>query len=89
MRSKPNPPTRRISAKDHILFKENPTALVDKQFLLEEDQKINCLYEVTEVRFLKQNWEYLVRFEGCFDCVNVSGQEMVEMLKKSLLVKRK
>jgi len=89
MRSKPNPPVRCILAKEHISFKENPAALVDKQFLLKEDNDIDCLCEVTEVRFLKQNWEYLVLFEGCFDCINMSGQEMEEMLKRNSLVKCK
>jgi len=39
--------------------------LIDKQFLWKKDQKIDCLYKVTEVKFLKQNWKYLVWFEGC------------------------
>lgn len=84
-RSTASPPKRLLTADDHLLFEGDPTALVDKQFLLEEEDG-DSLYEVTEVRFLKGSWEYLVRFEGCVDCVNMLGQEMMEMLKSSSLV---
>jgi hypothetical protein len=75
-----------LTADDCSLFKDDPTTLVDKQFLLKEGDG-DLLYEVTEVRFLKGSWEYIVRFEGCFDCVNVLDQEMMEMLESSFLVK--
>ena len=85
-RSTTMPPQCHLTADDHLLFKGDPTTLVDKQFLLKEEDG-DVLYEVTEVRFLKGSWEYVVRFEGCADCINVLGQEMMEMLKSSSLVK--
>jgi len=69
-------------------FEGNPTTLVDKQFILEEEEG-ELLYEITEVRFLKGCWQYQVRFESCSDCVNMPGQEMMEMLKGSSFVKVK
>jgi hypothetical protein len=60
--------------------------LVDKQFLLEEDGDGESLYEITKVRYLNRHWEYLVRFQGCSDCVNVPSREMTEILKRSSLV---
>lgn len=92
MRSTPTPPKRLLTADDHSLFAGNPTTLVDRQFLLEEEESdtdSDSLYEVTEVRYLKGSWQYLVRFEGCSDCVNMSGQEITEMLERSSLVKDK
>jgi len=85
-RSTAMPPKRRLTANDHSLFKGDPTTLVDKKFLLKEGDG-DILYKVTEVRFLKGSWEYVVRFEGCGDCINMLGQEMMEMLKSSSLVK--
>ena len=85
-RSTAMPPKRRLTANDHSLFKGDPTTLVDRQFLLKEGDG-DILYKVTEVRFLKGSWEYVVRFEGCGDCVNMLGREMMEMLKSSSLVK--
>jgi hypothetical protein len=87
MRSIANPPKHPLTADDYLLFVDNPTTLPDKQFLLEEGEGSDSLYEVTEVRYSKGSWEYLVRFEGCSDCVHVSGQEMMELLQRSSLVK--
>ena len=37
---------------------------------------------------IKKNFDFPdVRFEGCSDCVNMLGREMMEMLKSSSLVK--
>jgi hypothetical protein len=60
------------------LFAGDPTTLPKKQFLLEESEGGDSWYEATEVRFLKGRWEYLVRFEGCCDCVTVSVQGVAE-----------
>jgi hypothetical protein len=83
-RSTASPSKHLLTADNRSLFKSDPTTLVDKQFLLQEDGDL--LYEVTEVKFLKGSWEYVVRFEGCSDCVNVLGHEMMGMLKSSSLV---
>ena len=86
-RSIANPCKRLLTVEDYMSFTDNPTTLPDKQFLLEEDgESGDSLYEVTEVRFLKGSWEYLVRFEGCCDCIVMSGHEMKEMLERSSLV---
>ena len=89
MRSTANPRKRVLTATDYTLFADNPTTLPDKQFLLKEDGGRNSLYEVTEVRFLKGSWVYLVQFEGCCDCVTVSGEGMMDLLKSSSLVEGK
>lgn len=89
MRPIANPPKRLLTAEDYTLFAGNPATLPDKQFLLEEDGGLDTLYEVTEVKFRKGSWEYLVQFEGCYDCVTVSGQEMTDLLKRSSLVEGK
>ena len=85
MRSTTSPPKHPLTADDFSLFEGDPTTLVDKQFLLKEGDG-DSLYKVTEVRFLKGCWEYVVQFEGCGDCINVLGQEMMGMLKSSSLV---
>ena len=51
--------------------------------------RLSRFYDVTEVRFLKGHWEYLVRFEGCYDTVDMPGDMMEEYLKKSSLVEAK
>jgi hypothetical protein len=61
----------------------DPTTLINKQFLLKEGDG-DSLYEITEVRFLKGSWKYVVWFEGCNNCFIVLGQEMMEMLKEML-----
>ena len=86
MRSIANPCKRLLTVQDYTLFTSNPTTLPDKQFLLEDGEGRDSLFEVTEVRFLKGSWEYLVRFEGCCDCITMSGHEMKEMLERSSLV---
>jgi hypothetical protein len=86
MRSIANPRKRLLTAEDYTLFAGNPTTLPDKQFLLEEDGGRDSLYEVTEVKFQKASWAYLVRFEGCCDCVTLTDQEMMDLLKGSSLV---
>lgn len=83
MRSIANPSKLPLTTEDYTLFTDNPTTLTDKQFFLEEDDSV---YEVTEVRFAKGTWEYLVQFEGCSDCVTVSGKEMLDLLERSSLV---
>lgn len=72
--------------KDYKVFKRDPATLVDKQFLLKEDGSRSCLYKVTEVRFLKGSWQYLVQFEGCIDSVTIPREEVMEMLERSSLV---
>ena len=57
------PPKRCLTANDHSLFKGDPTTLVDRQFLLKEGDG-DILYEVTEVRFWKGSWEYVVHQEN-------------------------
>jgi len=89
MRSIANPTKRLLTAEDYVVFAGNPTTLPDKQFLLQENEAGDSLYEVTEVRFSKGSWEYLVRFEGWRDAVPVSAQEMKEMLQRSSLVESK
>ena len=89
MRSIANPPKRLLTAEDYMLFAGDPTTLPDKQFLLNEDGGRESLYEVTEVRFLKGSWEYLVQFEGCCHCVTVPGQGIMELLQRSSLVEDK
>ena len=80
---------KRITPEQIKLFTDNPTTLPNKQFLLDEDDGSDTLYEVTEVRFLKGHWEYLVRFEGCYDTVDMPGEMMEDFLKKSSLVEGK
>lgn len=72
-----------ITAEDCTMFVGNPATFPGKQFLLEEGGGRDSSYEVTEVKLLKGTTEYLVQFEGCSDCVTVSDQEMMEMLKRS------
>ena len=86
MRSVANPSKHPLTTEDYKLFTGDPTSLPDKQFLLEEEDGSDSLYEVTEVRFAKRSWKYLVQFEGCIDTVTVSGEEMLEYLKRSSLV---
>jgi hypothetical protein len=83
MRPIAGPCKRLLTAEDCTLFAGDPTTLPDKQFLLEED---DSLYEVTEVKFRKGSWAYEVRFEGCCDCVTVTNEGMMDLLKKSSLV---
>lgn len=90
MRSTANPRKRLLTTEDYTLFAANPTTLPDKQFLLEEeDGGRESLYEVTEVTFRKGSWAYLVRFEGCCNCVTVTDQGMMDLLKSSSLVEGK
>jgi hypothetical protein len=86
MRSIANPRKRLLTVEDCTLFADNPATLLGKQFLREEDGGRDSLYEVTEVKFRKGSQEYLVQFEGCCDCVTVSSQGMMELLKESSLV---
>jgi len=88
-RSIPKPRQRPLTAEDCTLFAGNPATLPGKQFLLEEDGGHDSLYEVTEVKLLKGRSEYLVQFEGCCDCVTVSDQKMMVLLKGSSLVESK
>ena len=86
MQSTTTPPKCCLTANDHLLFKGNSTTLINKQFLLKEGDG-DILYKVTEVRFLKGSWEYIVQFKGCSDCINMLGQEMIEMLNSSSFIK--
>ena len=65
-----------LTTEDYTLFIGDPTTFTDKQFLLEDDEGYDFIYKVTQVRFAKGSWEYLVQFEGCSDCVTMSGKEM-------------
>ena len=76
IRSIANPSKHPLTTDDYTLLIGDPTTLTDKQFLLEEDEGHDFIYKVTQVRFAKGSWEYLVQFEGCSDCVTVSGKEM-------------
>lgn len=89
MRSIANPRKRLLTTEDYALFASDPTALPDKQFLLNEGEGSESLYEVTEVRFQKGSWVYLVRFEGCCDCITVPGQGIMELMQRSSLVEGK
>lgn len=86
MRSIANPCKHLLTAEDYTLFAGNPSTLADKQFLLEEGEGRDSLYEVTEVKFRMGSWAYEVRFEGCCDCVTVTDQGMMDLLKESSLV---
>ena len=80
------PPEYLVTVDDCTSFERDPTTLVNKQFILEEDRDGGLLYEIVEVRFSKGGWVYQVQFEGCSDSINVQGQEMMEMLTRSSLV---
>lgn len=86
-RSIPSPPTRLVTADDCVSFKRDPTTLVNKQFVLEEeDDDDGCLCEIIEARYANGDWAYQVQFEGCSDPVNVPIREMLEMLERSYLI---
>ena len=95
LRPTTRPQTRQLTEEDYRMFATNPISLPDKQFLLEEDsddghETVETLYEVTEVQFRKGSWAYLIRFEGWYNqYITVSDQEMMDMLKKSVLVEGK
>ena len=78
--------TPEVSAEDYTLFARNPTTLPDKQFILEKEEGRESLFEVTEARFCKGSWTYGVRFEGCTYSIRVTDNEMMDLLKKSILV---
>jgi len=85
-RSIPKPRQRPLTAEDCTLFAGNPVTLPGKQFLLDEGGGRDSLYEVTEVKLLKGRSEYLVQFEGSWNCVTVSDEGMMELMKQSSLV---
>jgi hypothetical protein len=64
-----NPRKRVLEDKDYKSFTLDPTTLLDKQFILEEGEGKNTLFQVTELRFRKGSRKYLVQFEGCIDSV--------------------
>jgi hypothetical protein len=75
--------TRRITPDEIVLFRRDPTTLVNKQFMFNAGDE---LYEIMEASFAAGGWSYKVRFEGCVDSVNFSIDTMFEMLEESCSV---
>jgi hypothetical protein len=84
-RSVPTPPTRLVTANDCVLFKRDPTKLVNKKFVLEAEDDGGGLCEVMEARYANGAWAYQVRFEDCSDSVNIPIHEVIEMLDGSYM----
>jgi hypothetical protein len=84
-RSTPSPRRHLVTVEDRTLFERDRTAIVNKQFILEEGNG-GLLCEVMDVSFAKGSWIYRVQYEGCSDTVNVPSEEMLEMLRESSLI---
>jgi hypothetical protein len=84
--SKPSIDPKHISAEDMQSFK-NPDNLNGRQFVLSPNTEESGMYEV--VRFYKGKYsevQYDIIFEDCPDPIQINIKEMVEMLKRSLML---
>ncbi|KIM81510.1 hypothetical protein PILCRDRAFT_495258 [Piloderma croceum F 1598] len=84
---------RQVTDKRVEDFREDPSTLLGKQFILDgEDERDNSslLYEAIEIRLTKGGKVFHVQFEGRSDCVYIASEEMAGMLtavKRSTFVK--
>jgi len=79
------PPTRPVTALDVELFEADRFKIVGMSFIRQESDE-EVFYEVAEIGLSKKEVWYQVHFEGCAEYIQIDQEQMMAMVKDSLML---